>query len=517
MGPRTGNYDYIVVGAGTAGCVIASRLSENPSARVLLLEIGRAEPLEFMSIPPAWPALLESPANWGETTVTQAATGTSTVLARGRGLGGSSAINAMTFARGHRSSYDAWETAGAKGWGFDDLLPYFKRSETAEGRDPALRGVAGPLILGPANPPNPLLVACMEAAAEQGHPRAGDLSGGLEEGFGWPDLNIVEGKRQSAADAYLTPEVRDRANLDVVTDALVHRVRVERHRCAGVEYSMGTLLKSGTLLVSASCSQEVVLTAGSIGSAQLLMLSGIGPRPHLEEVGIEVIVDLPGVGSNFHDHPIASLVYEAARPIPAARNNHGEAFGLLRSYPALDSPDFQILFVDAPGHISTGEAIDRGYSIAAVLTRPRSRGTVRLASAHPGTAPLLDPNYYGDDRDLTTMVSALRIAREIGQSSALDPWRAAEAAPGWAVEDDASLRAYVAGSLGSLNHPVGTCRIGMDDRAVVDTELRVRGITGLRVADASVMPSIVTGYPNATVYAIAERAAEIIGTAARGT
>ena len=513
MRSKTDSYDFIVVGAGTAGCVIASRLSENARTRVLLLEAGTAEPL--VPVPPAWPALLDSPANWGVTTVTQAATGTPTILARGRGLGGSSSINAMIFARGHRSSYDAWETAGAKGWGFDDLLPYFMRSETTQGRDPAVRGVAGPLILGPANPPNPLLVACMEAAAEQGHPRAADLSGGLEEGFGWPDLNIVEGKRQSAADAYLTPAVRDRANLDVVTDALVRHVRVQDHHCTGVQYSHGRLLDGGTLRVSVSCSQEVVLTAGSIGSAQLLMLSGIGPRPHLEEVGIEVVLDLPGVGSNFHDHPIANLVYAAARPIPEARNNHGEAFGLLRSDPALDSPDFQILFAGAPGHTSTGEALHHGYSIATVLTRPRSRGTVRLASADPGAAPVLDPNYYGDSRDLTTMVSALRVAREIGQASALDPWRAAEAAPGPAVADDAGLRAYAAETLGSFNQPVGTCRIGVDDLAVVDTDLRVRGITGLRVADASVMPSIVTGYPNATVYAIAERAAEIIGTAAR--
>lgn len=503
---RSDSYDFIVVGGGTAGCVVASRLSENGNTSVLLLEAGSARPLELMAAPPAWPALLQSPANWGDFTVKQAATGTSTILARGRALGGSTAINAMMFARGHRSSYDAWVKGGAEGWGFDDLLPYFKRSESTQGRDPALRGRSGPLTVGPANPPNPVVVACMEAAAEQGHPRATDVSGGLQEGFGWPDLNIVDGKRQSAADAYLAAAVLDRPNLDVVTDALVHRVQIDGDRCTGIHFS------TAAEAVSVACSREVVLTAGSIGSAQLLMLSGVGPRPHLESVGIEVVLDLPGVGSNLQDHPIANLVYRAARPIPASHNNHGEAFGLLRTHDALDAPDFQILFVDAPGHITTGELLDHGYSISAVLTLPRSRGTVRLADARPGTPPLLDPSYYGDDHDLATMVSALRTAREIGQASALGSWRDKEVAPGPEVDDDAGMRDYVAKTLGSLNHPVGTCRIGTDDVAVVDTDLRVRGITGLRVADASVMPSIVTGYTNATVYAIAERAADLIGS-----
>jgi choline dehydrogenase len=205
MQSQAGNYDFIVVGGGSAGCVIASRLSENESARVLLLEAGSGQPLEAMAVPPAWPTLLDSPASWGEFTTEQAATGTSTILARGRVLGGSSGINAMVFARGHRSSYDAWIPAGAKGWGFDDLLPYFKRSENAVGRDPALRGVGGPLTVRPADPPHPVIMACLEAAAERGYRRATDISGGLEEGFGRPDLNIVDGRRQSAADAYLTP------------------------------------------------------------------------------------------------------------------------------------------------------------------------------------------------------------------------------------------------------------------------------------------------------------------------
>ncbi len=405
----------------------------------------------------------------------------------------------MGFVRGHRSSYDAWVCAGAEGWGFDDLLPYFKRSENAVGRDPGVRGIAGPLTVGPANPPNPLIMACMDAASEQGHGLAADISGGLEVGFGLLDLNIVGGRRK----AQPTPtcarcwrvQPEDRARRPGTPPGYRRR---PLHRC-GLQHRARPDLSE--------LFGEVILTAGSIGSAQLLMLSGIGPRDHLEKVGVDVVLDLPGVGSNLHDHPITNVVYRSARPVPAARNNHGEAFGLLRSDPAVETPDFQILFLDAPGHLAA--AGEHGYCISAALTTPRSRGSVRLASSEPGSAPLLDPNHYDDDHDYALMVTAVRAAREIGQAEALGPWRACEVAPGPAIDDDAGLRTYIAETLGSY-HPVGTCRIGTDDLAVVDTALRLRGISGIRVADSSVMPSIVTGYTIATVYAIAERAAELI-------
>lgn len=501
-------YDYIVVGGGTAGSVIASRLAENDSVRVLLLEAGAATSLPAVAIPPAWPTLLEGSMTWGEVTVPQAGTGTSIMLPRGRGLGGSSAINAMVFARGHRSSYDAWVADGAKGWGFDDLLPYFRRSENAEGRDPALRGVDGPLTVGPADPPNPVLAASIEAAVEVGHRRAVDISSGVEEGFGTPDLNIVRGARQSASDAYLTPAVLARPNLEVVTEALVHRVRVEHGRCVGVDYSL-----PGAGLVSVDCSSEVVLTAGTIGSAQLLMLSGIGPQQHLKEVGVEVLLDLPGVGSNFHDHPICGVAYGAAREVPPAQNNHGEVFGLIRTDPALDAPDLQIVVVDVaqlPDDGGYEAARQSGYTIRPSVMRPRSRGTVRLAGAEAGISPLLDPNYFGDERDLATMIAGLRLAREIGQAKALDEWRGAELLPGPELDDDASLAAYVRRTVGSYCHPVGTCKLGTDELAVVDTDLRVYGFEGLRVADGSVIPSIPSANTNPTVCAIAERAAELI-------
>src|SRR3954471_2162188 len=259
-------HEYVVVGAGTAGCVLAARLSEG-GGRVLLLEAGGARALESMEIPPAWPTLMGSSADWADRTVPQQVTGAPLAWPRGRGLGGSSSINAMSFARGHRASYDAWAAAGAKGWGFDDLLPAFKRSEHAEGRDLALRGVGGPLHPGPAVRRHPIAAAGLEAAGQAGYPTVQDISAGVEEGFGWGDLNIVDGRRQSAADSYLAP-VLSRPNLHVVTDALVHRIVMEGDRCRAVEYHVG----AGTFV--AECSGEVVLVAGTIGTPQLLMLSG---------------------------------------------------------------------------------------------------------------------------------------------------------------------------------------------------------------------------------------------------
>src|SRR3954471_8236682 len=350
-------YEYVVVGAGTAGCVLAARLSEE-GARVLLLEAGGARALESMAVPPAWPTLMGSTADWADRTVPQLVTGTRVAWPRGRGLGGSSAINAMNFVRGHRASYDAWVTAGAKGWGFDDLLPAFKRSEHTEGRDPALRGVGGPLQPGPAVRRHPIPEAALEAAEQAGYPMARDISGGLEEGFGWCDLNIVDGRRQSAADAYLAP-ILSRPNLDVVTDALVHRVLMEGDRCWGVEYHVG----AETFV--AECTGEVVLAAGTVGPPQLLMLSGIGPAGHLEEHGIEVIADLPGVGANLYDHPMCGVVYDSAQPVPDGTNNHGEVQGLLSTGMVGHGPDVQIMFVDVPlcADALPGPGIGHGYAI----------------------------------------------------------------------------------------------------------------------------------------------------------
>jgi choline dehydrogenase-like flavoprotein len=276
------DYDFIVAGGGTAGCVLATRLSDADGARVLLLEAGARQPLEAVTVPAAWPSLLGTSADWGDTTVAVTASGTAIPWARGRGLGGSSAINGMIFTRGHRSSYDAWPVGGATGWGFDDLLPFLRRSEHTRGRDPAIRGVDGPVDVESARPRHPLAAAGLAAAVESGYREASDISGGLEEGFGWCDLTISDGRRVSAADAYLTPAL-ERPNLELVTDALVHRVLVQGDRCTGIEYSVGDEM------LYATCRGEVVVAAGTVGSPLLLMRSGMGPQVHLRETGVETI------------------------------------------------------------------------------------------------------------------------------------------------------------------------------------------------------------------------------------
>jgi choline dehydrogenase len=513
------DFDYVVVGAGTAGCVVAARLTQDPSARVLLLEAGGPERTRAMTVPSAWPENLASPANWGDTTVSQAGAGV-LPYPRGRALGGSGAINALAHVRGHRAVYDGWAAAGAAGWGFADLLPCFLRSERADGRDPALRGASGPVRVGPATTGrHPVASAFADALTEAGHPVTDDLSGRDQEGVCWVDLAIADGERVSSADAYLRP-VLARENLTVETGCLATRLEVSHGRCTGVSY-----LRHGER-DQAHAAAEVILCAGAVGSPQLLLLSGIGPAQRLRALGIAPVADVAEVGENLQDHPIVLTSYATPSPLPASAYNHGEMYATLRSGelgvpgpgtpagPAGEAPDLQLFPILLPLAPERCEPPACGYVLVASLVAPSSRGHVRLASADPAAAPLIDPAFLSEQRDLDRLAAGLELVRQAAGGKAFASFGVTRVWPGPAVTGAAELRGYIRQRVGSYHHPAGTCRMGSDGGAVVDPQLRVQGVAGLRVADASIMPVITNAHPNATVLAIAERAAGLISSSA---
>ena len=497
-------FGYIVVGAGSAGCVIASRLSQEASTRVLLLEAGEAKRPRAMTVPAAWPDNLGSAADWADVTTTQAQAGP-VAYPRGKALGGSGAINAMAHVRGHRSVYDGWAAGGATGWGFTDLLPYFHRSEQAASGDPELRGNAGPIRVAPvpAGRRHPVACAFADALGEAGCPVTGDLSGANQEGVAWADLAIADGERVCSADGYLRP-VLDRPNLAVQTGCLVTGLVIEHGHCTGVTY-----IRDGTR-AQARAEGEVIVCAGAVSSPQLLMLSGIGPADQLRALGISPVADLPAVGANLQDHPVVMACYTCPAPLPPSGYNHGEIYAAVRSQQAGAWPDlhlFPILLPVAPaGH----QAPAAGYALVAAVVTPDSRGSVRLACADPRQAPLIDPGFLREPRDLDRLAEGLALARQAAASAVFTSFGASEVWPAADQRTPAGLRCWIRRTVASYYHPASTCRMGTGSGAVVDTQLRVRGLAGLRVADASVMPAIPSAHPNATVLAIAERAAELI-------
>jgi choline dehydrogenase len=500
--------DYVIVGAGSAGCALAARLSEDPSVHVTVLEAGGRDDLEAIHVPPMWPTLWGTEVDWAyETTPQPGSSGQVHQWPRGRVLGGSSSLNGMVYIRANPRDWDAWAYDGCTGWDHESLLPVMKRMEDVPQGDPQYRGVGGPIQPRPAAKPNPISTAFVEAAREKGYPVTDDFNGERFEGAGFHDLLIKDGRRTSAADTYLHP-ASSRANLDVVTGAHVARLLLAGDRCVGVEY-----VRDGETR-ELHAEREVIVCAGAIDSPTLLLRSGIGPASDLAQLGIEPALDLPGVGRNLHDHLLMGVLWEAGQPIPAPEYNLAESSMFLRSDPARLVPDLHFMFIHVPFHLPTYQVAEGSWTIAVGLVRPASRGTVRLRSADPREKPLIDPAYLTVQADVEAMIRGVKLARDLASASAFDPWRGAEALPGEAVQSDAELEDFVRHAAGTYYHPVGTCKMGVGPDAVVDPALRVRGVQGLRVADASIMPSIVSANTNTAAMIIGERAADLVRASA---
>jgi choline dehydrogenase len=525
-------YGYVIVGAGSAGCVLANRLSEDPSVRVLLLEAGPPDDADEIHIPAALNLLFQTTYDWDYRTEPQdRAGGRAIYWPRGRVLGGSSSLNAMIYIRGSRADYDSWrDDYGCEGWGYTDLMPYFLRAEANSRGASAYHGAEGPLSVSDPKHKSAMTTAFVEAAREWGMPANDDFNGAEQDGAGFYQLTQRSGRRWSAADAYLHPAA-GRANLTVQTDSLVTGVEFEGGRAAGVRY-----LRRGTEQL-ARADGEVILAAGAVGSPQLLMLSGVGPADHLAANRIWVTSDSPGVGENLSDHAVVPVLWhtpksagpwEKAGPRNLARwrmmhsgpltTNLAEAGGFSRSAATLAAPDLQWHAVAAPfRNAGLADPSIRALSVLIAGLTPASRGRIRLRSADPRHKPAIDPGYLSDGADIDPLVRGIQAAREIAGARAMARICKAELAPGPDVITEVELREYIRRELGTLFHPVGTCAMGADAgpaarrlTSVVDPQLRVRGVDGLRVVDASVMPTVPRGNTNAPVIAIAERAADLI-------
>ncbi|MXM66214.1 FAD-dependent oxidoreductase [Streptomyces sp. HUCO-GS316] len=513
-------YDYIIVGAGSAGCVLAARLSEDPDVRVLLVEAGPADDAQEIHVPAAFSKLFRTKYDWDYLSEPEPGLGgRRRYLPRGRMLGGSSSMNAMIYIRGNRRDYDSWAAAGAKGWGWNDVLPYFLRSEDHHAGASAWHGTGGPLPVNPGRSRSPLVDAFLAAAQQAGHPFNPDFNGPEQDGVGYYELTQRGGLRCSTAVAYLRPAI-ERPNLSVLTGVQCSRILLEGGRAVGVEVDRDGATHG------LRCEREVVVSAGAYNSPQLLMLSGIGVADELAALGITPRVNLP-VGENLQDHPHLAVVHltdteslltaensenlrlletEGRGPLTS---NAGEGGGFFRTDGGLDTPDVQIHAVPSMFHQEgLGAATDHAFHIGAVLLAPTSRGKVTLRSALPSAKPRILHNYLSTEEDRATAIRALRLVLNIVEQPALRKHRRADflTPPS---DSDTDLLAYARRELQTLYHPTSTCAIG----PVVDDELRVHGVAGLRVVDASVMPTVVRGNTNAPTIMIAERAADLI----RGT